>query len=65
MSRHPKANRSRMSEYQIQRELAQQTAAERTLQIQIDSLTQQGLAKIVERAFDSASRKSNRKESAQ
>jgi hypothetical protein len=50
MNRH-KSNRSRMCDYQIMRERAQQDAAAHTLNLQIESLTQDGLAKVLKRAF--------------
>ncbi len=52
MSSH-KANRSRMAEYQIMRDLAEQSSAMETLNITLDALDQEGIAKVVRRAFES------------
>jgi hypothetical protein len=48
-----KSNRSRYADYDLQRELAQQAAAMQTLNFQIDSLSQDGIARVVKRAFES------------
>jgi hypothetical protein len=37
----------------MQRELAQQAAAMQTLNLQLDSLSQEGIARVVKRAFES------------
>ena len=48
-----KSHRNRMAEYQMQRELAEQSAAMETLNIQLDALDQDGIARVVKRAFES------------
>jgi hypothetical protein len=53
MSRHRKRHRNRNAEYEMQRELAQQAAAMQTLNLQLDSLSQEGIARVVKRAFES------------
>jgi hypothetical protein len=53
MSRHRKRQRNRNAEYEMQRELAQQAAAMQTLNLQLDSLSQEGIARVVKRAFES------------
>jgi hypothetical protein len=53
MSRHHKHRRTKGAEYDMQRELAQQAAAMQTLNFQIDSLSQDGIARVVKRAFES------------
>ena len=57
MSRHRKRHRNRNAEYEMQRELAQQTAAMQTLNLQLDSLSQDGIARVVKRAFESIEQK--------
>ena len=46
-----KSNRSKYADYDLQRERAEQDAAAHTLNLQIESLTQDGLAKVIKRAF--------------
>jgi hypothetical protein len=46
-----KSNRSRFADYDLQRERAKQDAAAHTLNLQSESLTQDGLAKVLKRAF--------------
>jgi hypothetical protein len=48
-----KSHRNRMAEYQMQRELAEQSAAMETLNITLDALDQDGIARVVKRAFES------------
>jgi hypothetical protein len=48
-----KSHRNRHAEYEMQRELAQQYAAQNTLNLQLESLTQEGIARVVKRAFES------------
>jgi hypothetical protein len=48
-----KSNRSRFADYDLQRERAQQAAAMQTLNYQLDSLSQDGIARVVKRAFES------------
>jgi hypothetical protein len=51
--RHRKHRRSRNAEYEMQRELAEQSAAMETLNIQLDILSQDGIERVVKRAFES------------
>ena len=46
-----KSKRSRFANFDLQRERAEQDAAAHTLHLQIESLTQDGLAKVIKRAF--------------
>ena len=46
-----KAKRSKYADRDLQRERAQHDAAAHTLNLQIESLTQDGLAKVIRRAF--------------
>lgn len=48
-----KRHRNRMAEYQMQRELAEQSAAMETLNVTLDALDQDGIARVVRRAFES------------
>ena len=48
-----KRHRNRFAEYDMQRELAEQYAAQNTLNLQLESLTQEGIARVVKRAFES------------
>ena len=56
-----KTTRSKLAEYQILREQAQNQAARCTLNLQLQSLTQSGLDQVIKQAFG----KSNGKEQAQ
>ncbi len=56
MSMH-KPHRSKLAEYQILREQAQNEAARRTLNLQLESLTQKGLDTVIKRAFSTPNRK--------
>ena len=48
-----KRHRNRNAEYEMQRELAEQSTAMDSLHFQLDSLTQEGIARVVKRAFES------------
>ncbi len=56
---HQKSRRSKLAEYQILREQAQNRAAANAVHVQLESLTQKGLDAVIERAF-----KPSRKEKA-
>jgi hypothetical protein len=56
-----KTTRSKLAEYQILREQAQNRAAANALHLQLQTLTQAGLDEVIKRAFG----KSNGKEQAQ
>jgi hypothetical protein len=56
-----KTTRSKLAEYQILKEQAQNRAAANAVHIQLESLTQNGLDQVIKRAFS----KLNRKEKAQ
>jgi hypothetical protein len=56
MSKH-KSRRSKLAEYQILREQAQNQAAKCTLNLQLQTLTQSGLEQVIKRAFGEAKRK--------
>jgi hypothetical protein len=58
---HKKSKRSRFADYDLQRERAQQDAAAHTLNLQIESLTQDGLAKVIKRAFAKTEQKGAQK----
>jgi len=60
MSKH-KSRRSKLAEYQILKEQAQNRAAANAVHVQLESLTQAGLDEVIKRAFG----KSNGKEQAQ
>ena len=47
----PKSRRSKLAEYQILKEQAQNRAAANSVHIQLESLTQNGLDQIIARAF--------------
>jgi len=53
MSKH-KSRRSKLAEYQILREQAQNQAAKCTLNLQLQSLTQSGLDQVIKQAFGKA-----------
>jgi hypothetical protein len=53
MSKH-KSRRSKLAEYQILREQAQNRAAANAVHIQLESLTQNGLDQVIKRAFAKA-----------
>jgi hypothetical protein len=55
--RHRKHRRSCNAEYEMQRELAQQAAAMNTLNLQLENLTQDGLDRVVKRAFEKVEQK--------
>lgn len=57
----PKTRRSKLAEYQILREQAQNRAAANAVHIQLQTLTQSGLDEAIKRAFG----KANGKEKAQ
>ncbi len=48
-----KSHRKRMAEYKMLRELAEQSAAMESLNLQLDILSQEGIARVVKRAFES------------
>ena len=48
-----KRHRNRNAEYDMLREMAEQSAAMDSLHFQLDSLTQEGIARVVKRAFES------------
>jgi hypothetical protein len=48
-----KRHRNRNAEYELQRELAEQSAAIETLNITLEALDQSGIARVVKRAFES------------
>ena len=56
-----KTTRSKLAEYQILKEQAQNRAAANAVHIQLESLTQNGLDQVIKRAFITF----NRKEKAQ
>lgn len=64
MSLTRKGNRSRLTEYELQRELAEQAATDRASQLQIESLSHDGLNRAIKRALESVAQKSNGKEKA-
>jgi hypothetical protein len=49
-----KSRRSKLAEYQILREQAQNLAAANAVHIQLESLTQNGLDQVIKRAFAKA-----------
>jgi hypothetical protein len=48
-----KSHRKRMAEYKMLREMAEQSAAMETLNVTLEALDQDGIAKVVRRAFES------------
>jgi hypothetical protein len=52
-----KSRRSKLAEYQILREQAQNRAAANAVHIQLQTLTQSGLEQVIKRAFGEAKRK--------
>lgn len=56
-----KTTRSKLAEYQILKEQAQNRAAANAVHLQLQTLTQSGLDQVIKRAFS----KLNRKEKAQ
>ncbi len=52
-----KTNRSKLAEYQILKEQAQNLAAANALHLQLQTLTQAGLDQVIERAFGKPCRK--------
>lgn len=52
-SRNGKHRRNRNAEYEQRRLIAEQEAAMNTLNLQLDSLSQDGIARVVKRAFAS------------
>jgi hypothetical protein len=48
-----KSHRKRMAEYKMLRELAEQSAAMETLNVTLELLDQEGIARVVKRAFES------------
>jgi hypothetical protein len=53
MSKH-KSRRSKLAEYQILKEQAQNRAAANAVHVQLESLTQAGLDQVIKRAFAKA-----------
>jgi hypothetical protein len=48
-----KRHRNRNAEYEMAREMAEQSAAMETLNVTLDALDQSGIARVVKRAFES------------
>lgn len=57
----PKTRRSKLAEYQILREQAQNRAAANAVHIQLQTLTQSGLDKAIKRAFGTSNGKDGSK----
>ena len=56
-----KTTRSKLAEYQILKEQAQNRAAENAVHLQLESLTQNGLDQVIKRAFSKLNRKEGAK----
>ncbi len=52
-----KSRRSKLAEYQILKEQAENRAAANAVHLQLESLTQNGLDQVIKRAFGKPSRK--------